>query len=152
MLERALIGLLICTQAITGYVLVEQSQIIEAIDYVAGDTNADVVYATGRMDLMDERFDLIEEELGLLVGHQHNVNEGTADRELDGLRSAVTEVTLGVMQLRDDLKSVKRDVLGNTLRSTSAEARLDNIDCDEGRIDVTGQVEDFGVCKKKSVL
>lgn len=148
MLERALIGLLICTQAITAYILVEQAEVIEAIDYVTGDTNADVVYATGRMDLMDERFDLIEEELGLLLGHQHGVNDGDLDGELDGLRSAVTEVTLGVMRLRDDLKGVKRDVLSNTLRSAAAEGRLENIDCDEGRTDFTGRVKDHGVCKK----
>ena len=139
-IERALIAVLCVSQAATGWLLYQQTDELESLQFR-------VSYEAQKTS---DTHAVFHEELGRLNFHNHG--ENPADQLKDtvfDLEMAHLDLVGSVMALQKDVKGVSDDLLYTKVRVKPLELRLENIDCGEKAFSRLGRGEDETVCRRK---
>lgn len=141
MFVRGLLAVLVISQAVTGYLLYEQTKEFENL-------HDRISYEATKVS---ERHSVYDEEIGRLNFHNHGENPA------DGLKESVFELEMAhldlvgsVMALQKDVKKISDDLrYTTTVRLNPLERRLKNIDCGEKNNFKARPGEDPNICRAK---
>lgn len=140
MFERGLLVVLLISQIATGYLLYSQAQELDRTSIVQSLSNHN----------HDKRVALLEDQMAIQMAHHHGTgSEDALANRLGSLESTHLTLLGGVVELKEISEDMNDDLSNLGFRFNFVETRLANIDCGEGRINVTRADLDTKICRRK---